>query len=158
MGSALGAEKVAAGRVGLSHEAYVARLASGEKWCTRCKTFHGRAAFGVDVHRTDGLTSYCLASRRVTARRPRPRTGFRGWRVDGRDGDTLQARRRVNYLVEQGVIPKPNALPCVDCGHVYEAGGKRHEYDHFLGYDVEHHLDVEVVCTDCHHRREKERG
>jgi rubredoxin len=68
----------------------------------------------------------------------------------GRDGDRLQARARVNQAVQKGDIPAPCDLPCKDCGHVYEPGERRHEYDHHLGYSAKHHLDVESVCTLCH--------
>jgi hypothetical protein len=63
----------------------------------------------------------------------------------------------VNYLVEARLIPHPNELPCVDCGHEWAPGQRRHEYDHHLGYAPEHHEHVEAVCTLCHHRREDER-
>lgn len=63
----------------------------------------------------------------------------------------------MNYLVDAGLIPDPNDLPCADCGHVYTPEGRRHEYDHYLGYAPEHHEDVEAVCTTCHHARETER-
>ncbi|MFF5261307.1 hypothetical protein ACFY4C_20385 [Actinomadura viridis] len=63
----------------------------------------------------------------------------------------------MNYLVDAGLIPDPNELPCVDCGHVYTPEQRRHEYDHHLGYAPEHHEDVEPVCTTCHHAREAER-
>ena len=71
-----------------------------------------------------------------------------------REGDYRQARRRVNYLVDLGLLPRPNNLPCADCGHVWKPGQLRHEYDHHLGYDAQHHEDVEAVCTPCHHDRE----
>lgn len=77
--------------------------------------------------------------------------------VPARDGDGRQARRRVNYLVETGLLAAPNTVPCADCGHVWREGEKRHEFDHYLGYAAEHHETVEVVCSSCHHRRESER-
>lgn len=74
-----------------------------------------------------------------------------------RDGDKKQARQRVNVEVRTGRRPHPNALPCVDCGHVWCEGQRRHEYDHYLGYEGTHHLDVEPVCTKCQRRRVNER-
>lgn len=71
-----------------------------------------------------------------------------------RDGDKKQARKRVNVLVRTGRIPRPNALPCTDCGHVWSPGERRHEYDHYLGYGAAHHLDVQPVCTTCHAQRD----
>ena len=73
--------------------------------------------------------------------------------MPSRDGDKKQARRRVNYLVDIGLLPDPDDVPCVDCGHL-GADGPRHEYDHYLGYSAEHHEDVEAVCSGCHHKRE----
>lgn len=37
-------------------------------------------------------------------------------------------------------------------------GERRHEYDHFRGYDADHQLDVESACTSCHGARRKARG
>lgn len=71
-----------------------------------------------------------------------------------RDGDKEQARQRINVEVRTGRRPHPNSLPCTDCGHVWFKGERRHEYDHHLGYAPEHHLDVEPVCTTCHHARD----
>ena len=71
-----------------------------------------------------------------------------------RDGDRKQARQRINVEVRTGHRPHPNTLPCVDCGHVWRAGERRHEYDHHRGYAAEHHLDVVAVCTLCHAKRD----
>lgn len=133
---------------------YAHRYVSGEKWCTGCKAWHPDEAFGQDSHRRDGRSAICTAARRQRYRKsyvPRGRSR-RGWLVPARDGDKLQARRRVNYLVESGQIPHPGDLPCTDCAHV--GPERRHEYDHFKGYGAEHQLDVEPVCSRCHHRRE----
>lgn len=71
-----------------------------------------------------------------------------------RDGDKVQARQRINVEVREGRRPHPNTLPCVDCGHVWKPGERRHEYDHYKGYAAEHHYDVEPVCTLCHAARD----
>lgn len=75
-----------------------------------------------------------------------------------RDGDKEQARQRINVEVRMGRRPHPNTLPCADCGHVWEPGARRHEYDHHLGYAAAHHYDVEPVCTVCHRARGDGRG
>jgi hypothetical protein len=75
-----------------------------------------------------------------------------------RDGDKLQARQRINVEVRTGYRPRPDSLPCKDCGDIWEPGKPGHEYDHFLGYAAEHHYDVEAVCTKCQRRRSIERG
>ncbi len=75
-----------------------------------------------------------------------------------RDGDREQARQRINVEVRTGRRPHPNSVPCADCGHVWEEGERRHEYDHFRGYMAAHHLDVESVCTNCHAKRDSSRA
>lgn len=75
-----------------------------------------------------------------------------------RDGDKKQARQRVNVEVRTGRRPRPNTIPCVECGHIWKEGERRHEYDHYLGYGAAHHLHVEVVCTLCQRARSMRRG
>jgi hypothetical protein len=139
----------------------ISEFTRAPKRCSACKQEKPRDAFAVDRSRPDGRTYWCRDCRNDRANqryqpRPRPQPGRRF--VSARDGDQLQARRRVNYLVEAGLIPAPNTLPCVDCGHEWLVGERRHEYDHHLGYAPEHHEDVEAVCSRCHHEREIERG
>jgi hypothetical protein len=77
--------------------------------------------------------------------------------MTARDDDRAQARQRVNVEVRSGRRDHPNTLPCTDCGHQWRTGERRHEYDHHLGYAAANHLDVEPVCTTCHHNREGQR-
>lgn len=131
-----------------------------EKWCVGCKVTHPVEAFGRDRSRTDGLNPTCRTfknRRAVSAYTPHPAERHGPAPLPARDGDVRQARARVNHYVDTGRLPDPNTLPCADCGHVYVEGGKRHEYDHHLGYGAEHHLDVEAVCSTCHHARERRR-
>lgn len=72
------------------------------------------------------------------------------WTEDQKDA----ARIAVNVEVRFGRLPRPNTLPCTDCGHIWKPGERRHEYDHHNGYAPEHYLDVEPVCTTCHARRD----
>lgn len=156
-----GALAIAAGRLGLTPDDYQERLNLGLKWCGLCRAWQPLEGFGVDRSRGDGLASACIESRRAKARADyTPRTHLSKGRsfVPARDGDKKQARRRVNYFVEAGLIPAPNELPCVDCGHEWELGGVRHEYDHHLGYAAEHHERVEALCSRCHHQRERSRS
>lgn len=151
-----GARKAAAARLGISLEEYKTREAH-EKWCTPCKAWHPRSAFNRDGSRSDGLSTSCRVAQNERGRskynpKARPKKG-RNF-VPARDGDKHQARRRINYFVEAGILPHPNRLPCHDCGHRWVKGGKRHEYDHYLGYAAVHHEDVQVVCSACHHKRE----
>jgi hypothetical protein len=153
-----GALKVAASRTRLEVNEYIARLGRGLLYCWRCKDWHEAEEFGKDASRASGRASSCRRSRGAAVRkayRPkrRPAPGRRF--VAPRDGDYRQARGRVNHLVNVGLMPDPNDLPCTDCEHVFEIGGRRHEYDHHLGYGSQHHECVEAVCTTCHHAREE---
>lgn len=160
-GTAQGAIKRLAARVGVAADEFAKRVAGGEKYCWRCKTLHRRSAFNADVSRDDGLDPACRDSRAKKGRDryvPRPRVSKLGeFFAETRSGDKKQARARVNHHVDVGLLPDPNTLPCTDCGHVH-SGDRRHEYDHHLGYAAEHQLSVEVVCTTCHHARERARG
>lgn len=128
------------------------------KTCSACAEPKPDDEFAKDSSRPDGLTYWCKACRndrsrrnhtsRATGAKPGPE------RFPERDGDQRQARRSVNHLVEIGQMARPNDLPCTDCGHVWSLGERRHEYDHHKGYGTGHHLDVEPVCTTCHHDRE----
>lgn len=155
----MGALQVASRRIGLSVDQYVEHLEAGEKWCWACGAWHKREAFGMDSTRGAGLEAKCRDSKNRLARmnyKPKQRVKGR-FRVPARPGDKRQARRRVNYYVEAGLLPAPNTIPCTDCGHVYRhGGGRRHEYDHYRGYGAREHLIVEVVCPGCHHKRERE--
>lgn len=159
-GTAAGAMKRAATLRGMTIQEYKLRAIT-EKWCTACREWHPRAQFNPDASRWDGLSAACGAARRARYQ-PRPRTVQRTLvplrRVAARDGDVKQARRTVNAHVEAGRWPAPASLPCVDCGHVWSDGERRHEYDHHLGYAAKHHESVEPVCTTCHHIREQERA
>jgi len=161
MGSREGIEKTAAKRIGVSHREWKRRVDSGQKWCTTCKRWLAVSSFGSDASRGDGRKANCRDCANEIARssyfpRPRPKPG-RAF-VPARDNDKKQARRRVNHLVDVGILPRPNDLPCKDCGHRHTRGGMRHEYDHFRGYHSDHHEDVEAVCVSCHRERERQRN
>jgi hypothetical protein len=134
-------------------------LSAGLKWCFGCKTWHEKNNFGSDRSRDDGLAASCKKYRRLifskTYSKKLFKTTTRGLRfVPVRDGDKKQARRRVNHLVEAGMLSNPNEIPCTDCGHL-NTNDVRHEYDHYLGYKAEYQETVEAVCTQCHHKRER---
>jgi hypothetical protein len=130
------------------------------KKCPGCGLVKESGAFGRDRTTGDGLTGWCRVCRNAAGRRRyRPVTGpIRHGPLPkpARDGDKSQARHRVNHAVDVGLLPDPEDEPCADCGDaVFLSGRKRHEYDHYLGYAAEHHLDVESVCSTCHHNREE---
>lgn len=149
----------AARKLGLSLAEYRARIARGLKHCLLCREWHPRGEFGTDLSRYDGLTSSCRGARNARQRQdyaPRPRPPKGRFYAQPREQDRTQARHRVNYYITAGLLSVPNDLPCTDCGHEYD-GVRRHEYDHYLGYAAEHHLDVQVVCSRCHHARTESR-
>lgn len=153
-----GAIIVAARRIGIGVAEYKRRVAVGEKWCFRGKHWRRRKLFRTDSSRYDGLYPVCAGCRNSNNRKkyvpcPRPSKG-RSF-VPARDGDKLQARRRINYFVEAGIIPRPDDLPCHDCNHF--GNDRRHEYDHYLGYAAVNHEKVQAVCDECHCKREKVR-
>jgi hypothetical protein len=157
-----GAIKTAAKHAGIPVDEYRRRIAAGLKKCTECREWKPTDDFAIDRSRSDGLLARCRSCSSARGKRayvPRKSPGVRGSRrVPLRDGDRRQARRRVNYLVEQGLIPRPGALPCTDCGHRVGDTARRHEYDHHLGYAPEHHERVEAVCSVCHGAREAKRN
>lgn len=156
-GTREGVIRAHAGRLGMTMEEYRGHVAAGEKWCTGCKAWHRRALFATDRSRGDGLAAMCAVARRRIYRSRATGAPMGTPPMPPRDGDAEQARQRVNVLVRTGRLPRPNDLPCADCGHVWAEGERRHEYDHHLGYGAAHHLDVEAVCTTCHHSRERVR-
>lgn len=52
-----------------------------------------------------------------------------------------RASAAVGHAIRQGKLPHPTTLKCADCGAIATS------YDHHLGYDRDHWLDVEPVCT-----------
>jgi hypothetical protein len=158
-----GAMKIAAHKAGVSLGVYLAKIASGLKWCYDCKEFHQVAEFGADSTRYDGLTALCVKARNERQREryvPVPPEQIKHGPDPNppRDNDKKQARQRINVMVRTGKIARPSSVSCMDCGHVWVKGGRRHEYDHYLGYAAEHHYDVQVVCSQCHAHREMKRG
>lgn len=147
MGSREGTIKVAAGRCGLSLKEYVARIADGLKRCTICAEWLPVENFYKDRSRSDGLAAQCKTCKKVIWRR---KSMMRGpSRIEPREGDAKQARRRINADVEKRLRPNPNDLYCALCGH--KGDDKRHEYHHHMGYGNDHHNDVLPLCSTCHH-------
>ncbi len=56
-----------------------------------------------------------------------------------------------------GQRPHPNAVPCEDCGHVWFAGERRHEYADAAG-EITIEDDGEVVCRLCRVKRGRPRS
>jgi len=152
----------AAKRIGISPDRYGKIISSGMKWCTGCRKFHPRGEFKKDSHRGDGLSAMCVAARKALYSRtyvkvpPHLRKPYGPSMQSPRDGDKQQARKTVNLLVRTGRLTAPKDLPCVNCGH--SGSGRRHEYDHHMGYATENHLAVIVLCSRCHADRHIKEG
>lgn len=159
MGSAQGSVKTAAKRLGIPLEEYIAHLTANEKWCRACQDWHPATDFAIDRSRGDGRVTLCREAANSQRRAdyepsPGPTPGRRF--VPARDGDKVQARRRVNYLVDIGLLPNPNGLPCNGCGH--KGDDRRHEYHHHEGYTPDSHEKVVALCTTCHHEEDLNHG
>lgn len=62
-GTPSGAIRTAASKADCTEAGYRSMVSAGMKWCTRCKAWHDRCRFGIDVSRYDGLSSRCLVGR-----------------------------------------------------------------------------------------------
>jgi hypothetical protein len=157
-GNHTGVIKTAAKRIGISVAVYLANIETGLKWCCKCRQWRQRLDFAKCSSESDGLQGECLncnGKRRETRIRS-GRGKLASLRTTARDGDKKQANARVQRLVDAGVIPHPRSVPCFDCGHL--GSDRRHDYDHYLGYSVEHFEDVQAVCVKCHIKRGIARG
>lgn len=146
MGSKAGVMKVAAKRIGLSIEEYQENIDNGLKYCYACQSWNKKSKHGVDYSRGDGLTATCKPCRKKQAQK-RPKRK--------QPKEQTRAHRLIQMRVLRGTMPKPDSLPCNDCGHIGD--DRRHEYDHYLGYDGKNKERVQAVCSICHARRHKER-
>lgn len=59
-----GGHATAAARLGIDLCVYLARVASGEKYCWRCRCWRSVDAFGPDRSRFDGRAAVCMTCRR----------------------------------------------------------------------------------------------
>ena len=156
-----GARKAAAKRAGVSVERYAQLVSAGMRWCSGHKDWHSINEFGRDAARSDGMAAHCFRVRkeRFYTHEPIPahlRKRMGPKRHASRDNDKIQARHHVNLSVRTGKLAHPKDLPCMDCGH--RGAGRRHEYDHFMGYSAVYHMAIQCVCSKCHHVREKIRN
>ena len=159
MGSRLGTIAAAAVKAGLTLEEYQRRRTAGLKRCIKCHDWLPVDRFKADRSRGDGLGARCRECDYTPVAEPRPNVNPATGRPGPaprppRAGDKRQARQRINVEVRDGRRAHPNTLPCAKCGHVWQPGERRHEYDHHLGYAAEHHYDVQPLCTKCHHAKD----
>lgn len=59
LGSKIGADKVAAKKLGLSYEEYISKIGSGFRWCTACKSWKPILEFYKSSSRKCGISSLC---------------------------------------------------------------------------------------------------
>jgi len=142
MGSKIGVLKIAAGRLGLSFEEYLARIASGLKWCCDCSKWKSVDEFCIDRSRGSGRSAMCRTCKSTPKKRSCVRRGV------PINGNKKQAGTRIKLLVSAKAIPNPNSLRCAICNHLGNDRG--HEYHHHKGYDAEFHEDVIPLCRSCH--------
>ncbi len=151
-----GAIKAAAAKLNITPEEWKMRRGRDEKWCCGCKEWHHISAFRKDRSRGDGLTAACAEFSNIRNRatyKPKPRARPGRQFVQPRNDDKKQARRRVNHLVDEGLLSRPNSLPCAACGHKWEPGEKRHEMHHHQGYGCDSHEKIVILCSTCHHKK-----
>jgi hypothetical protein len=65
VGSALGAMRTAAHRLGITADDYMRRVSSGEKWCTGCRAWHDLDSFGADSMQRDSHARICRQAARA---------------------------------------------------------------------------------------------
>lgn len=129
------------------------------KRCSTCRIDLPRANFSRMAAAKDGLCSRCKDCNAVYQRswrrkqpdlKERTRRSLKAYVA--RNPDRTAARRAVKYRVRTQQMPPAVTLPCVDCA------APAHHYDHHLGYDKAHQLDVQPVCRRCHGLRSRARG
>ena len=129
-----GAMKVLAEKAGESLCSLLAKVASGQKWCWRCKSWKKLEDFDADRSRYDGKCSQCIPCRRVKVRRTR---------IAMEDRFAVQkAHDAIRFATRDGVLPKIETRRC-SCGN-WAA-----HYHHHRGYKG-HELEVIPLCISCH--------
>lgn len=103
--------KIAAKRIGVTLETYIARLSIGEKWCSRCRSWHSRYIFQRDASRYDGLAASCRPlpqpKRPFTAqeRRERANAAYRAYYA-GEGGATIRATKYARKRGTEAISPR----------------------------------------------------
>ena len=151
-GTAAGRLKQKAIKAGLSVEEYLRRTDAGLKRCSACHQWKmAKDDFARNPAMRDGRANACKECSNHWHRRhytPAPPRSKGKFRSAPRDGDSGQAKHRVNYRVDIGLLPPADSLPCSRCGHI--GSDKKHNYHHDQGYQANHHLSVIVLCVGCH--------
>ena len=69
-----------------------------------------------------------------------------------KDRKKVRARWTVANNIKSGKISRVSTQKCFDCNN------DANEYDHYLGHEYKHRLDIQAVCYICHRKREKIRN
>lgn len=145
MGSQIGAEKIAARRLGISHAEWLAKRTAGLKWCTFGKHWQIVGLFACDATRGDGLAHVCFECFRLYKKDRNKYSPFPPSNPIRR-----KAGRAVNRAIESGKLARAADVPCARCNHI--GHDRRHEYHHHRGYEKEFWLDVICLCLRCHRK------
>lgn len=128
--------------------------------CRRCISDYGLELYYRDHERNVAYQREHYARnpehQREAARAWKKRSGYRPkitYKPEKFRGNPHHAARTaVSREVKKGAIPRISTQRCLDCG------GQAQQYDHFLGHEKEHWLDIQPVCIRCHKVREAKRG
>lgn len=110
-----------------------APVEDGEKTCPKCQQTLHVSAFGAHKRHRDGRQTVCKKCAAVQCHAYWSSSEERKWKH--------KARAKVRSEVRAGRM-KPQ--PCAKCG------AARAQAHHHKGYAIEHWLDVEWLCIDCH--------
>ncbi len=146
-GNQLGAFRKTAKLLGIDFSVYMSKKSSGLKYCYGCKEWKANIEFCVDLSRGDGLQSLCKLCKYEK--------GYTRKKVQ-LNVEKRRAHRAVQMRVLRGKLKNPNEISCCDCGHI--GNDRRHEYDHYNGYEGDAKFQVEAVCSLCHAQRHKQRN
>lgn len=105
-----GAALVNARRLGLTIEAYRARVSSGSAWCTGCKTWHELESFGSDKSRPDGRAATCREFRQQRSRDsyiPTARKSTKGRKMTTEQRARMSAAKRGQPSPKRGIPRSP---------------------------------------------------
>lgn len=133
--------------LGISREEWITKRGAGLKWCWRCTSWKKRIEFPPDANRKDDLSNVCKICKNAYGR-SKPSIP--------RNPQHQKIRTAITHAIRRGDLVPAKNLPCMDCGDM--GTGRRHEYDHYLGYADEHKYDVQIVCSRCHRKRHVERS
>jgi hypothetical protein len=145
-GNKLGSSKRVANMLGISLDEYLRKVSSGLKYCYGCQKWLSTNLFSIDLSRGDGISSLCKKCKYE-----------KGYTRKKREVEIIKRRahRAVFMRVLRGKLENPNLINCFDCGHI--GNDRRHEYDHYNGYQGDDKFHVQAVCSLCHAKRHKER-